>query len=217
MRPFKHASLRAALQLFEAPSGPVLVDFPEDAPTAVDVSTSLACPVNFASPPEDMSDTDLLRAALQREIAQLRTWYDLRCHHTRPHHRGRESTHTGGDGHLYRRFPRGPGAAESTGRYPHCGALPVRGGRSQVVLLRGPDSAAGAKCCKTARHWRIGSGVRPQQGGCSSPCRRSVSRAKYPGCTSWPAAFSSPAPAVPNPCLPRPRGSLRRRRPQGGE
>ena len=69
--------LRAALQLLEAPRGPVLVDFPDDAPTAADASTPLVCPVSFASPPEDRSDTDLLRAALQREIDQLRTWYDL--------------------------------------------------------------------------------------------------------------------------------------------
>jgi hypothetical protein len=69
--------LRAALQLLEALNGPVLVDFPDDAPAAADASTPLVCPVSFASPPEDLSDTDLLRAALQREIAQLRTWYDL--------------------------------------------------------------------------------------------------------------------------------------------
>jgi len=37
----------------------------------------LVCPVSFASPPEDLSDVDFLRAALQREIDQLRTWYDL--------------------------------------------------------------------------------------------------------------------------------------------
>jgi hypothetical protein len=74
---FQIRVLRAALQLLEAPSGPVLVDFPDDAPTAADASMPLVCPVSFASPPEDLSDTDLLRAALQREIAQLRTWYEL--------------------------------------------------------------------------------------------------------------------------------------------
>jgi hypothetical protein len=55
----------------------VLVDFPDDAPPAADASTPLVCPVSFVSPPEALRDTDLLRAALQREIAQLRTWYDL--------------------------------------------------------------------------------------------------------------------------------------------
>ena len=75
--PFQTRVLRAALQLLEAPSGPVLVDFPDDAPTATDASTPLVCPISFAPPPEELSDADLLRAALQREIGQLRTWYDL--------------------------------------------------------------------------------------------------------------------------------------------
>jgi hypothetical protein len=74
---FQTRVLQAALQLLDAPSGPVLVDFPDDAPAAADVAIPLVCPVSFASPPEDLSDTDLLRAALQREIGQLRTWYDL--------------------------------------------------------------------------------------------------------------------------------------------
>lgn len=38
---------------------------------------ALVCPVNFATPPEDMSDMERLRLALQQEIGQLRTWYDL--------------------------------------------------------------------------------------------------------------------------------------------
>src|SRR5262249_54573264 len=58
--------LRAALALLEAPSGRVLVDFPDDAPTAADASTPPVCPVSFASPPEALRETDLLRAALQR-------------------------------------------------------------------------------------------------------------------------------------------------------
>jgi hypothetical protein len=69
--------LQAVLQLLEAPSGPVLIDFPEDAPAVTDDAEPLVCPVNFASLPEELSDTDRLRAALQREIGQLRTWYDL--------------------------------------------------------------------------------------------------------------------------------------------
>lgn len=69
--------LRAALQLLEAPGGPVLVDFPDDAPVPAEAATPLVCPVSFAPPPEDLSDTERLRAALQQEIAQLRTWYDL--------------------------------------------------------------------------------------------------------------------------------------------
>lgn len=74
---FQTRVLRAALQLLEAPSGPVLVDFPDEAPTAADASIPFVCPVSFTAPPEDLSDTDFLRTALQGEIGQLRTWYDL--------------------------------------------------------------------------------------------------------------------------------------------
>ena len=74
---FQTRVLRAALQLFEAPNGPVLVDFPEDAPPVADDATPLACPVSFAPLLEELSTADLMRATLQREIGQLRTWYDL--------------------------------------------------------------------------------------------------------------------------------------------
>jgi hypothetical protein len=69
--------LRAALQLLDAPHGPLLMDFPEDAPAVADDAEPLVCPVNFAPMPEELSDNDSWRAALQREIGQLRTWYDL--------------------------------------------------------------------------------------------------------------------------------------------
>jgi hypothetical protein len=74
---FQTGVLRAALQLLEAPSGPVLMDFPEDAPPVADDATPLACRVSFAPQLEELSAADLMRAALQREIGQLRTWYDL--------------------------------------------------------------------------------------------------------------------------------------------
>ncbi len=74
---FQTRVLRQALQLLEARRGPVLVDFPEDAPTLSDSPTTLVCPVTFAPPPAALHDTDVLRAAFQQEIGQLRTWYDL--------------------------------------------------------------------------------------------------------------------------------------------
>lgn len=55
----------------------MLVDFPEDAPGVADDATPLVCPVSFVPPPQELNDTDRLRGALRREIAQLRTWYDL--------------------------------------------------------------------------------------------------------------------------------------------
>jgi len=74
---FQSRVLRAALQLLEAPAGPVLVDFPEDAPAVPEDATPLVCPVSFAPPPQELNHTDRLRAALLQEIGQLRTWYDL--------------------------------------------------------------------------------------------------------------------------------------------
>jgi hypothetical protein len=69
--------LQAVLRLLEAPSGPVLVDFPADAPAVADDASPLACPVSFAPVSEELSAADRLRATLQEEIGQLRTWYDL--------------------------------------------------------------------------------------------------------------------------------------------
>ncbi len=73
---FQRKVLRALLNLFERTSGPVLEDFPEDAPATANLgaATGFACPVNFAKAPVDDGD---LAAAMQREIAQLAPWYDL--------------------------------------------------------------------------------------------------------------------------------------------
>lgn len=74
---FQTRVLRQVLQLLEAPSGPVLLDYPEEAPDLPAEVAALVCPVNFASPPQELSDTAHLRAALAQEIALLRPWYDL--------------------------------------------------------------------------------------------------------------------------------------------
>jgi hypothetical protein len=71
--------LKSALALLEAPAGPVLVDFPEEAPLSANL-TGWACPLN---PSEDTEDK-ALRAGdrspleiLKKEIAFLKPWYDL--------------------------------------------------------------------------------------------------------------------------------------------
>lgn len=69
--------LQAVLQLLAAPSGPILADFPEDAPPVAGDAMPLACPVSFAPLPEELSAADRMRATLEQEIGQLRTWYDL--------------------------------------------------------------------------------------------------------------------------------------------
>jgi hypothetical protein len=74
---FQIKVLLAALKLFEATSGPVLEDFPEDVPTSEDMSMVWACPLNLSAEKADFSSTERLREAFKREMAQLRSWYDL--------------------------------------------------------------------------------------------------------------------------------------------
>ncbi len=73
---FQRRVLHALLMLFERPTGPVLEDFPEDAPEGAshEAETTFACPVSFAKAAVDDGKLD---AALKREIAQLAPWYDL--------------------------------------------------------------------------------------------------------------------------------------------
>jgi hypothetical protein len=72
---FQRRVLLSLLSLFERPSGPVLEDFPEDAPASEsDADSGFACPVSFARAAGDEGD---LAGAMQREIAQLAPWYDL--------------------------------------------------------------------------------------------------------------------------------------------
>lgn len=71
---FQRKVLLAALKLLEATAGPVLQDFPEDAPASTDGNEGFACPVSFARADQAVPD---LPEALQREIAQLAPWHDL--------------------------------------------------------------------------------------------------------------------------------------------
>ncbi len=74
---FQRKVLMAALKLLEASRGPLLEEFPEEAPTEIqggeELQGGLACPVNFGRAPG--SDDPLQR--LLDEIAQLRPWHDI--------------------------------------------------------------------------------------------------------------------------------------------
>ena len=70
---FQHRVIDAALKLLRAPSGPVLADFPEDAPPA-GLNDAPACPVSFSKPTED---NDSWNAALRAELQTLVPWHDL--------------------------------------------------------------------------------------------------------------------------------------------
>ena len=69
---FQKRVLRSALVLLEAPSGPVLEDYPEEAPESAVDEEGWVCPISF-NRAEDVS----LGERLRREIQQYRTWYDL--------------------------------------------------------------------------------------------------------------------------------------------
>ena len=71
---FQRRVLVAVLGLLEAKSGPVLDDYPEDAPRPPDEELEgFACPFTLSRPPEK-SD---LAGELQREIAELVPWHQL--------------------------------------------------------------------------------------------------------------------------------------------
>ena len=74
---FQSRVLLSALKLLEAPAGPVIEDFPEEAPASDDEDVVLACSVDLTQESKDLSSTEQLREALRIEMAQLRSWYDL--------------------------------------------------------------------------------------------------------------------------------------------
>ena len=74
---FQTRVLLAALNLLEADSGPLLEDFPEDAPPSDSPISTLACPVSFKGKEEELNDLERLAAAVREEIAGLRNWYEL--------------------------------------------------------------------------------------------------------------------------------------------
>ena len=71
---FQRRVLLAALNLLEAPAGPVLADYAEDAPQVAEEETAgFACPVSFAKPALETG----LAGAVQQEIAALTPWHEL--------------------------------------------------------------------------------------------------------------------------------------------
>jgi len=78
---FQRLVLLAALELLNASKGPMLVDFPDDAPEGAAGSEARmegwSCPVSFTSAIKLETDLERLRSAFKREVAELRPWYDL--------------------------------------------------------------------------------------------------------------------------------------------
>jgi hypothetical protein len=74
---FQKRVLLAALKLLEAKRGPVLEDFPEEAPRSKGEKDVIACPVDFRQPEGELSEIEKLCSAFKKEFVSLRPWYDL--------------------------------------------------------------------------------------------------------------------------------------------
>jgi len=70
---FQRRVLAAVLRLLEAPAGPVLEDYLEDAPRESDAGEGVACPVTF----DTAAAADGTGAMLAREIESLGPWHDF--------------------------------------------------------------------------------------------------------------------------------------------
>ncbi|MEQ8193733.1 MAG: hypothetical protein RIB59_04520 [Rhodospirillales bacterium] len=76
---FQRKVLSAALALLEADAGPLIADFPEDAPDGIETEddmTGMVCPVDLPPLPGE-ADEDGLAAAFLEEVDRLRPWYAL--------------------------------------------------------------------------------------------------------------------------------------------
>jgi hypothetical protein len=71
---FQRRAILAALALLDASDGPVLADYPEEAPLA-DAPTGWACPFSLR-PPVVTDDRSALLRALDEELAKLAPRYD---------------------------------------------------------------------------------------------------------------------------------------------
>ena len=73
--------LLSALELLEAPEGPVLVDFPDEKVESITEGVhepeGWACPVSFAPALGDETDIEKMVSAFRREVTELRPWYDI--------------------------------------------------------------------------------------------------------------------------------------------
>ncbi len=73
---FQKRVLRAALALLEAPRGPVLEDYPQEAPQSEDQGP-WACPLSLPPPEEGGDDRQALARRFRAEMARLASWYQL--------------------------------------------------------------------------------------------------------------------------------------------
>lgn len=77
---FQKRVIRAALDLLDAKSGPVLTDYDEDVPAHsqnASADEGLFCPIDWKQPPDASAPTSELGRALLQEVALMAPWYEL--------------------------------------------------------------------------------------------------------------------------------------------
>lgn len=79
---FQQRVLRATLDLLNRESGPVLEDFPDDAPGQTAGDEAWACPLPLPSPPEPATDAEAFAQQLLAEVGRMKPWHEqaLRKH-----------------------------------------------------------------------------------------------------------------------------------------
>ena len=68
------------LKLLESAKGPILEDFPEDAPGMTGQPAQVlqvACPVNFSNPKANLTTIEKLLDSFAEEFLQMKTWYEV--------------------------------------------------------------------------------------------------------------------------------------------
>ena len=73
---FQRRVLKNCLELLSREDGPVLEDFPDEPPVEEMEEEGWVCPINLSIPPKNLSDEDLVREALEREVALIKPWYE---------------------------------------------------------------------------------------------------------------------------------------------
>ena len=73
---FQREVVMSALSLLERDSGPVLDDFPHNAPDSSSDETTWSCPISFARREEKLSGAEAIKKTLLNEIAVMQPWYD---------------------------------------------------------------------------------------------------------------------------------------------
>jgi hypothetical protein len=74
---FQKRVLLSALKLLEENQGPVLCDFEDEAPDTHVVDVVWACPVSLTRKEAKLDTSPAMRAALNKEMVELRPWYDM--------------------------------------------------------------------------------------------------------------------------------------------